>query len=275
MLVRHLAIVPERLTREHYEKVARDLTRATAAFQTQISRDLRPFWHVDATVTAFTSIEDVPLGHWVIFLKESIGEDDELGFHLDSHNQPYALVAYDTSWTLSLSHEILEILVDPSGNRLVAGPSVDPKHPHHRVRYLLELCDPCEDSAYSYTIDGVVVSDFITPHYHDPQDTSGARYSFTGALRGPRDVLPGGYLTWEDPVLGAWYQLNVVQKRAIKKLYAIENARSLREHVNRMTPPPAAVFHGNSAKMKTASRRREAGAAASAAQARALRSLLR
>ena len=275
MLVRHLAIVPERLTREHYEKVARDLTRVTAAFQTQITRDLAPLWHVDATVSAFTSIDDVPLGHWVIFLKESIGEGDELGFHLDSHNQPYALVAYDESWTLSLSHEILEILVDPSGNRLVPGPSVDPKHPHHRVRYLLELCDPCEDSAYSYTIDGVVVSDFITPHYHDPQDTSGARYSYTGALRFPRDVLPGGYLTWEDPVLGEWYQLNVVQRRAIKKLYAIENARSLREHVNRVTPAPAAVYHGKSAKMKTAGRRRAAAAEASAAQGRALRKLLR
>ncbi|HWT04452.1 MAG TPA: hypothetical protein VN224_01730 [Xanthomonadales bacterium] len=275
MLLRRIAVVPERLTREHYEKVARDLSRVTAALQTQVTRDLCPLWHVEATVSAFTNIEDVPLGHWVVFLKESIGEADELGFHLDSHNQPYALVAYDKSWTLSLSHEILEILVDPSGNRLVAGPSLDPKHPHHRVRYLLELCDPCEDSAYSYTIDGVVVSDFITPHYHDPQGTSGARYSFTGALRGPRDVLPGGYLTWEDPVLGAWYQLNVVQKRAIKKLYAIENARSLREHVNRVTPPPAAVFHANSAKMKAASNRRAAGAEASAAQARALRSLLR
>ena len=275
MLVRHLAIVPERLTREHFEKVTRDLTRATAAFQTQITRDLRPLWHVDATVSAFTSIDDVPLGHWVIFLKESIGGDDQLGFHLDSHNQPYALVAYDKSWTLSLSHEILEILVDPSGNRLIAGPSVDPKHPHHRVRYLLELCDPCEDSAYAYTIDGIVVSDFITPHYHDPQDTSGARYSFTGALRSPRDVLPGGYLTWEDPVLGEWYQLNLIKRRAIKKLGPIENARSLRAHVNRLTPPPSDVFHAGSAKMKTADRRRTAGAQASAAQARALRSLLR
>ncbi|MEA2784827.1 MAG: hypothetical protein QOF71_931 [Candidatus Eremiobacteraeota bacterium] len=275
MLVRHLAIVPERLTREHKEQVARDLSRAMAAFQTQVTRDLRPLWHVDATVTAFASIDDVPLGHWVIFLKESIGGDDQLGFHLDSHNQPYALVAYDDSWTLSLSHEILEILVDPSGNRLVAGPSVDPKHPHHRVRYLLELCDPCEDSAYSYTIDGIVVSDFITPHYHDPQDTSGARYSFTGAIGAPREVLPGGYLTWEDPVLGEWYQLNVVQRRAIKKLGPIENARSLRAHVNRLTPLPAAVYHANSAKMKTASRRRAACEQASAAQARSLRSLVR
>jgi hypothetical protein len=76
-------------------------------------------------------------------------------------------------------------------------------------------------------------------------------------------------------VLGEWYQLNVVRKRAIKKLGPIENARSLREHVNRATPPPTAVFHGNSAKMKTAGRRRTAGAEASAAQARALRSLLR
>jgi hypothetical protein len=52
MLVRHLAIVPERLTREHAAQVTRELTRATAAFQTQVTRDLQPLWHVDATVTA-------------------------------------------------------------------------------------------------------------------------------------------------------------------------------------------------------------------------------
>ncbi len=275
MLVRYLAIVPERLKPADFVTVARDLTRVAAALQTQLTRDLRPFWHVDGTVSAFTTIDDVPLGHWPIFLKDSIGAGDNAGFHLDKHNQPYALVQYDDSWTLTLSHEVLEMLVDPSGNRLVPGPSVDPKYPHHRVRYLLELCDPCEDSAFAYTIDGVVVSDFITPHYHDPQDSSGARYSFTGALRFPRDVLRGGYLTWEDPALGEWFQLNVVHKRAIKKLGPIENKRSLRESVNRDTPPPAAVYHGNSAKMKTARARRAAGAEASVAQARSLRALLR
>ncbi|MDQ6943456.1 MAG: hypothetical protein M3169_13200 [Candidatus Eremiobacteraeota bacterium] len=240
-----------------------------------MTRDLSPLWHVDGTVTAFASVDDVPLRHWPIFLKESVRDPGLVGFHLDAHNQPYALVLFDESWTMTLSHEILEMLVDPSGNRLVPGPSVDPKHPHHRVRYLLELCDPCEDSAFSYTIDGVVVSDFITPHYHDPQDTTGARYSFTGTIRSPREVLRNGYLTWQDPVLGEWFQLSVVQRHTIRKLGPITNARSLREMVNRQTPPPAAVYHATSRKMKTARQRRTACAQASAAQGRALRSLLR
>jgi hypothetical protein len=32
------------------------------------------------------------------------------------------------------------------------------------------------------------------------------RYSFTGALTEPRQVLPGGYLSWQDAASGHWWQ---------------------------------------------------------------------
>jgi hypothetical protein len=52
----------------------------------------------------------------------------------------------------------------------------------------------------------VVTSDFYTPNYFDPVTSPGVRYSFTGALTEPRQVLPGGYLSWQDAASGHWWQ---------------------------------------------------------------------
>jgi hypothetical protein len=43
------------------------------------------------------------------------------GYHQDSYGQPYALVEYSASWSLTASHEVVEMLVDPWGRRVVAG----------------------------------------------------------------------------------------------------------------------------------------------------------
>ncbi|MDQ0595956.1 hypothetical protein QF037_000301 [Streptomyces canus] len=50
------------------------------------------------------------------------------------------------------------------------------------------------------------MSDFFTPHFYDPVAAPGVRYSFTGKLDGPRKILPGGYISWHDPVSDHWWQ---------------------------------------------------------------------
>ena len=59
-----------------------------------------------------------------------------------------------------------------------------------------------------------MVSDFYTPQYFDPVKSSGVRYSYFGAgLRGPREVLDGGYLSWFDPQTRHLFQLEVDGKK--------------------------------------------------------------
>jgi hypothetical protein len=53
------------------------------------------------------------------------------------------------------------------------------------------------------------VSDFYTPNFFDPLKSAGVRYSYTGALTAPRQVLDGGYLSWREPVSGHLWQLFV------------------------------------------------------------------
>ncbi len=96
----------------------------------------------------------------------------EGGFHLDKHKQPYSKVIASPkseAWTIAASHEVLEMLVDPYGNRLQSSVAMEIKGKKivdgtGQYGYLVESCDPCEDDKYGYTINGVVVSDFITPH---------------------------------------------------------------------------------------------------------------
>jgi hypothetical protein len=183
------------------------LSMVSAAIQKQVSRDLAPIWNIQATVDAFDKLEDVPLGYWQVIIKDNIGYD-AAGIHLNSDNgQPFALVQYSDDWSLTTSHEALEMLVDPSGNRTVATNS--PKPDQGRVLVLVEVSDPSEAAEFGYAVNGVLVSDFYTPNFFDPVTAPGVRYSYTGAIKAPRQVLSGGYISWWDPVSTHVFQLFV------------------------------------------------------------------
>jgi hypothetical protein len=77
------------------------------------------------------------------------------------------------------------------------------------VLILVEVCDPSEDGQFGYSVNGVLVSDFYTPRFFDPVAVDGVRYSFTGAITEPRQVLDGGYMSWWDPDSKHFFQLFV------------------------------------------------------------------
>ena len=180
-----------------------DVARVSAALQKQVMRDLSPIWNLRATVDPFAKLEDVPIGYWPMIIRDDIGFD-AAGIHLDQDGQPFALISSGDEWSLTASHECLEMLADPFGDRLVPGDSPNPDQ--GRVEFLVEVCDPSEASEFGYTVNGFLLSDFYTPAFFDPVVASGVRYSFTGALSEPRQVLKGGYLSWHDPVTDEWWQ---------------------------------------------------------------------
>src|SRR4051794_11068852 len=181
-----------------------ELTSVAAALQKQVLRDFGPIWGIQADVSAFGSLETIPLDYWPVIIKDDIGSDSAAGYHQDQHGQPYSLVKYTSDWTLTASHEVLEMLGDPFGRRMVAGNS--PVRGQGRVQFLVEVCDPSEGYEFAYQVNGIVVSDFYTPHFFDAAQSGGARYSFTGAIKHPREVLRGGYLSWYAPATREWWQ---------------------------------------------------------------------
>jgi hypothetical protein len=121
---------------------------------------------------------------WPVQLVKSL-PPGEGGFHVTKHNQPYAKVIWtegSDDWTVDASHETVEMLVDPYGNRLQTSNAIGIDNgritdAEGKYEYLVEACDPCEANNYAYQIDGILVSDFITPAFYDPAVTSNARYS--------------------------------------------------------------------------------------------------
>jgi hypothetical protein len=217
-----------------------DLTRVAAALQRQVTRDFGPIWNVQATVSAFALLKDVPNGYWPIIIRTSV--EGAAGYHSDKDGQPFSLVGLSGSWTLTASHECLEMLGDPFGSRLIAGKSPAPKQ--GRVEFLVEVCDPSEADKFAYTVNGVTVSDFYTPRYFDPVTTSSVQYSFTGAIKAPRQVLDGGYLSWHDPVTDHWFQLRMFGSRQIVDLGRLERQakESLRGMIDRVTTPDQLAY---------------------------------
>ncbi len=232
-MIQQLALVSESKS-----VVMGDLMKISAALQKQASRDLAPIWNVSATVDAFAKLEDVPLGYWPMIVMDDIGMD-AAGVHEDKDGQPFALITASREldvWSLTASHETLEMLVDPFGDRLIAGDS--PKEGQGRVSFLVEVCDPSEADEFAYTVNGILVSDFYTPNYFDPVAAPGVRYSFTGAITEPRQVLRGGYLSWVDSTTGHWWQEtwfagDAPSFRDIGPL--TQQAESLRAQIDRIT----------------------------------------
>lgn len=205
MLIRQIALLSK-----SKKATPAELARVSAALQKQVTRDFSPIWNIQATVDSFASETDVPAGYWKIIVMDKIPGKGAAGFHLDAQGQPYADVQWSPDWSLTASHECLEMLVDPFAHQLATGPS--PKPDQERVSFLVEVCDPCEAPQFAYTMNTgtpneVAVSDFYTPDYFSPSLAPSVRYSFRGNLTAPRQVLQGGYLSWRNPADGHIWQL--------------------------------------------------------------------
>ncbi|WP_083684989.1 phospholipase D-like domain-containing protein [Massilia putida] len=225
-----------------------ELSKVAAAINLQVARDLAPIWGVTGAVSALANAEAIEPGVWPVYVCDTL-DDDLAGFHLTAHNQPYAMVQYGPTWSLGASHEVMEMLLDPSGNRLIAANAVGIVDNEicdvpGKVEYLLEICDPSEDDKNAYLIDGVLVSDFYTPDYFAPSGTIGGRYSFSGRVERPRQVLPNGYLTWFDPITNLLQQVRHFGAPAVRTLatgrpgeQSLTGGLSLRTFVDGLTRP--------------------------------------
>ena len=233
MTTKHVALV------SHTPSISfESVSIVSAAIQKQVTRDFGPLWDVNATVDAFPKLEMVPVDYWPVIIRDDINEPGAAGFHTDKNGQPFSLVQADAGWGLTTSHETLEMLADPFGNRTIAG--APPQQASAKVKklarvlYLVEVCDPPEDESFAYRCNGVIVSDFITPHYYDPTSATSVRYSFGGHVKTPHQVLKNGYVSFGDPLTNHWYQVLVQGGKAVTKSLGILNTsgKSLRETID-------------------------------------------
>jgi hypothetical protein len=87
--------------------------------------------------------------------------------------------------SVSASHELVEMLVDPAINMMTTGP--DP-----RTIYAYESADPVE--ALSFRVNGIPMSDFVYPSYfEDFHKARSVQFDRLKKIRRPFQILAGGY----------------------------------------------------------------------------------
>jgi len=217
-----------------------DCLKIASSVQAQIISDWTPIWGRTGTITAYAQESDVPVHVWKVIVEDDIGNPNALGYHTDELNQPIAYVASQggdiNQVCKTVSHEVLETIGDPFGNRLI--PALSPHDNKTPVRILCEVCDPSEDRDYQKH--GLTVSDFYTPEFFDDHLLHGQKYSFLGAIPGPRQILAGGYITWVD-AQGQFWQLTSFDggnpKLSGPFNWQLTDGKSIREMVDEMTTP--------------------------------------
>jgi hypothetical protein len=180
-----------------------DAGTMTQAIASQIQLDAAPIWdRSPAAVVFYADPSTIPAGAHVITITDTIQNQPAgvLGYHTeDQGGKLWGVVAAHPElsnggqvttgdWSVSsvLSHEVLEMFVDPNCNLW----SNDGKG----SIYTFEVCDPVE--APGYVVNGVSVSNFVTPAWFDPQAATSAKFDKLGLLTGPFTILKGGYVVY-------------------------------------------------------------------------------
>jgi hypothetical protein len=207
MFPTHVALVPY----DEDSLKPQELLHVAAALQTQVTRDLGPLWNLSGVVSPFLRLEDVPPTYVPLAIVAGLPKPWH-GFHIVADGQPLALVGYRKGWSLLASHELIELLCDPDGNRRCVGKSlIDGQG---EVQYYVEVCDPCQYG--HYMVRDVHVSDFVTPQYYGPRHSRRNRYSFTGSIERPLEVGNGGSLSWRTSDGEVWQKVGNDDPRQVQ-----------------------------------------------------------
>ena len=193
-----------------------DVQGAVAALQTQVHRDFAPVWGIDADLEFVPRGTRPPPGAWWLAILDNSDQAGALGYHdLTSQGLPLGKVfaASDigsgNSWTVTASHELLEMLADPGINLTAFAERAGQDGIHAGILFAYEVCDACEADQYGYQIGGTTVSDFVFPSWFEPFWPPGTtQFDYKNQIKQPFELLPGGYIGVNglSPGVG-WQQL--------------------------------------------------------------------
>src|SRR5580693_9213309 len=126
---------------------AADLGANIAAVQAQISTEFKSAWNIDADlIAAPTGTTTEAKGAYNVVFKDTSDVEGDLGYHLDDKGIPTAYVFMqdcvengDLTGSICFSHEVLEMLVDPTINKQAnSGSGI----------WSYEVADPVEGNSY-------------------------------------------------------------------------------------------------------------------------------
>jgi hypothetical protein len=197
-----------------------DFDALIAAMQAFVDQYVAPVW---GTPTRLVKTSGFVNGAWAMVFLDNADQAGALAYHdLTPDGMPEAKVFVKTTLdnkdlvSVSASHELVEMLVDPAINMMTTGP--DPK-----TIYAYESADPVEEQ--SFKVNGIPMTDFVYPAYFEAFRKPGsARFDQMKKVSKPFQILAGGYQSVFKN--GKWSQ--VFGSAAKKKRFAREDRRGHR-----------------------------------------------
>ena len=172
------------------------------AVQRQLYEHYGPFWESSgAPVRVYSNLDALPANASPIVILDDPDQAGVLGYHdVTRTGKAYARVFWkpiqaaggtltlgSLALSVTVSHEVLEIIGDPYASFWAANPKT-------QLLHAFELCDACEMD--SYIIDGVSVSNFIGPRFFrqgpGPYDWK-SQQDGSGSIKEPFISAPNGY----------------------------------------------------------------------------------
>jgi hypothetical protein len=203
-----------------------DFDKLIAAMQVYVDAHVSPVWATPAKLVKSTGFIK---GAWAMVFLDDADQPGALAYHeLTPDGLPQSKVFVKTTLanndlvSVSASHELVEMLVDPAINLMSTGPDA-------RATYAYESADPVE--ALSFPVNGIPMSDFVYPAYFEAFHTSGSvQFDKMKKVKRPFQILAGGYqIVFKN---GKWNQ--IFASAAKKKRFKAEDRRAHRSAVRPM-----------------------------------------
>ncbi len=197
-----------------------DLDDLIAAMEAYVDHHVAPIWGTPAKLIKTSGfLKD----GWAMVFLDDADQPGALAYHdLTPAGLPLSKVFVKTTLqngdlvSVSASHELVEMLVDPAINLMSTGP--DPK-----ATYAYESADPVEQ--LSFAVNGIPMSDFVYPSYFEGFHPPGSvPFDRMNQVKRPFQILKGGYqIIFKN---GKWSQ--IFGSAAKKKRFALEDRRGHR-----------------------------------------------
>jgi hypothetical protein len=226
-----------------------DLDTLIKAMQQYVDEHVAPVWGTPANLRKSTDFEP---GEWAMVFLDDCDHPDWSAYHeLTPGGLPLSKVFVRTilhaneSVSVSASHELVEMLVDPAINMMTTGPALQTSYAHENADpaddvvlyesadeetfYAYESADPVEDLAFK--VNGVDMSDFVYPAYfetfHKPRSV---KFDHMNKVKRPFQIPAGGYQTIFRN--GRWS--NLFATKAKQESFAKEDRRGHRSEIRKL-----------------------------------------
>jgi hypothetical protein len=202
-----------------------DLDAVIAAMQEYVTSYVAPVWGTPANLV---KTSDFQAGAWAMVFLDNADQPGALAYHdLTPDGFPVAKVFVKTTLndnqlvSVSASHELVEMLVDPAINMWTSGPDL-------QTMYAYESADPVEE--LDFPVNGIPMSDFVYPSYFETfRQPNSVQFDQLKQVTQPFQILQGGY----QIVFKNGQSSQVFGSSAKRKSFANEDRRGHRSETRR------------------------------------------